>query len=92
MISLDQQFLLNIAVEKASDYRDVMPPISLLWRSAELIGLDAALEFQHASSRLPFTSDLLVGYPRLRPESRRISAMYYIESDDQDGFIYRCTK
>ncbi|WP_322756239.1 hypothetical protein [Frankia sp. Cas3] len=78
-----------IACEKSRDFRDVVHPISLLWRSAELIGLDPVLEFQAAERRLPFKSNFLSGYPKRPVEMRNIQVMRYIESADADGFLYK---
>jgi hypothetical protein len=72
-------------------YNEVLPALSLLYRSTQKIGSDANVAFATtilADVRFQsFASDFL----RRGEQDRSIEAMGYVESQDQDGFRYSRT-
>ena len=77
-----------IAMKAAGDWRDVLPVYSLLYRAAEKIGVDPAVEFAEANARLGGAADSLVEFAGREPWNRGIDVMGYVESSDQDGFKF----
>jgi hypothetical protein len=75
----------------ASDVRDALLVLPLLWRSAEHLKLDPATELAMAAKRLPLASATLEQFAARSPEDRKIEAMGYVESVDEDGFRYART-
>jgi hypothetical protein len=72
------------------DNRDVIPSHTLLWHSAELLGLDARQEFLSVAEEIGGDGgELLESFTRRTPEKRSLKVMYYEESQDGDGFVYR---
>jgi hypothetical protein len=72
-----------------ADEREVLLVLPLLWRSAELLGLDPAAELAGpASGAAPGP---LAAFATRQPEDRTIEVMGYRESADDDGFRYERT-
>ena len=71
------------------DLREAILIMSLLYRSATKLNLDAVVLFDEAA-RLGDADFAAVArtYPSREEHSRSIAAMGYIESDDHDGFRY----
>jgi hypothetical protein len=74
----------------AEDAREVLPTYALLYRAAELIGIDAMAYFRELSY-LTWGSELETPeeFALRRPEDKAIGAMGYAESTDDDGFVFR---
>lgn len=72
------------------DQREVLIVLPLLWRTAEVLGLDAAAEFRSATYRLE-AGDVVGDFVRRRPADRSIEVMGYVEVDDELGFRYERT-
>jgi hypothetical protein len=67
------------------DRHEGMLVLPLLWRSAEVLGLDPAEEFRSASS---YDGGELLEFLRRDPSDRTIEAMGYVEVETKDGFRY----
>lgn len=71
------------------DEREVILILSLLWRSAEVLGLDAESEFLAAAERFDRSRAWpLTEFPERSPRDRPIEVMGYSELDDEFGFRY----
>lgn len=72
------------------DQREAMLVLSMLWRSADVLGLDPEAEFRSAAERLDM-SQALLAFGARDPEDRTIEAMGYVEVEDELGFHYERT-
>lgn len=71
--------------------REAQMVLPLLWRSAELLGVDPMAEFSKARRPGEAGGEILRQFSRRQPEDRAIKAMGYVEASDEDGFRYRRT-
>jgi hypothetical protein len=71
--------------------RDAIVPLALLWRSAEVLGLDPGEAFVAAERRVGVDGGALARFADRRPEDRGIDAMGYLEVEDEFGFHYERT-
>jgi hypothetical protein len=72
------------------DGRQVIPTYSLLYRAAELLGLDADALFRERSYLQPAPGrETLVEFALRRPHDKSIAVMGYIERNDRDGLVFR---
>ena len=71
------------------DQRDGVLVLSLLWRTTEVLGIDAASTFR--STALDVGSSQLDEFADRLPENRSIESMGYVEIEDEDGFRYERT-
>jgi len=69
------------------DPHEGMLVLSLLWRSAEVLGLDPAEEFRSASVD-SYDGQELLEFLRRDPIDRTIEVMGYAEAETEDGFRY----
>ena len=73
------------------DARDAIPVQALLWRSAEVLGLDPADEFTRVAREVGDQAGF-VEFTTRGPDDRSIDAMGYVEVEDPDlGFTYERT-
>lgn len=72
------------------DPRDVAIVLSLLWRSAELLGLDPATEFTAVGRSVGRHGEALHAFARRDPQDRTIQAMGYAEAGEGADFRYEC--
>ena len=77
-----------LALTIAGDLRDVLVVLPLLYRAAEKIGRDPALEFEAAYKRFGEHAVGLLNFAKRRPEAKRIQAMGYKEGEDDSGFRF----
>lgn len=79
-----------LACALTDDAREVVAPMALLYRAAELIGADPDAEFHAAVRRAgnPQAERALTAFPRRSPADRAPGAMYYFERQDADGFRF----
>lgn len=85
--------LLAVALtpDGGDDVRDAIPVQGLLWRSAEVLGLDPAAEFLRVAEEVGDEAGFLEFTTR-GPEERSLDAMGYVEVEDPDlGFSYERT-
>lgn len=80
----------EFALAYTDDFRDVLPAVSLLYRAAELIGIDPVLEFNSVALLTgdPAGSHVMK-YLRRSPENRTIERMGFIEGVDGSGFRFQ---
>jgi hypothetical protein len=71
--------------------RDAVVPLALLWRSAEVLGIDPREVFLAAETRAGTDGGALARFADRRPEDRGIDAMGYLEVEDEFGFHYERT-
>lgn len=74
----------------SEDGREVLLVLPLLWRSAEVLGLDPAEEFRKAADRTG-RGQFLLDFTGRSPEDRSIEAMGFKEIEDEFGFFYERT-
>lgn len=72
------------------DQRETLLVLPLLWRSADVLGLDAEAEFRTAA-RTGNGGEVLLEFSDRGPEDRTVEAMGYVEVDDEFGFHYERT-
>ncbi|HTJ71526.1 MAG TPA: hypothetical protein VL551_28545, partial [Actinospica sp.] len=79
-----------LACALTDDAREVVAPMALLYRAAELIGVDPDAEFAAAARRSgnAQAERALSAFPRRAPADRSPGAMYYFERQDGDGFRF----
>lgn len=71
------------------DFRDRVPVLSLLNRSAELLNLSLQIEFSRVASDLPdFSTPEVNQFIDREPRDKTIGVMHFIESMDESGFTY----
>ena len=72
------------------DPRDILPTYSVLYRAAEIVGVDAGELFSTRSylSKSP-DQETPAEFASRRPEDRSIKVMGYVESNDKKGFSFR---
>jgi len=80
---------LSVAHQKTVDSRDDIRAQALLWRSSELLSLDPEAEFEAVAGQLSSASEFIATWLRRSPANKRLSAVGYTESSDQDGFLFR---
>jgi hypothetical protein len=85
------------------DPREVLLVAPLPWRSAKILGVDAAYEYREIAGLLPDAPDSDEPYPELygaqflltwtkrSPEDQTIEGMGYREIETPDGFMYERT-
>jgi hypothetical protein len=78
------------AAFEVADEREALLVLPLLWRSAELLGLDPAAELTGPPSGTG-APGALADFATRQPEDRTIQVMGYRESADDDGFRYERT-
>jgi len=78
-----------VAYETTDDPRDNLTVLSLLWRAAQLLDLDAAGEFHAAAARVPDAAAFFASWPSRKPAHQTIQDMGYLETTDADGFTFR---
>jgi hypothetical protein len=78
------------AEDGGEETRDALLVLPLLWRSAEVLGLDADAEFRGVAADVGRGE--LVDFAERPPADRAIDTMGYVEVDDEDlGFSYERT-
>lgn len=82
----------QLAFAVIGDHRDSQPVLSLLFRACELLSVDPAAEFA-AAAAVADSSDSLPVRDFLTREAneRSITAMGYVESQDDEGFRFERT-
>lgn len=81
-----------LAGSVASDPREVLLILPLLWRSAQILGLDPSAEFGAIGRSLAGPGgEQLIAFLSRSEEDRGIQAMGYSEAIEEDGFRYRRT-
>jgi hypothetical protein len=74
------------------DFRDALMVLSLLYRSAEKLGLDPSAAFAKVESfGNQYFDECIRRFPHRAEADRSIQAMGYVESEDQEGFRYQKT-
>lgn len=71
--------------------RETVAPLALLWRSAEVLGVDPAVAFLDAEARAGVRDGALARFADRTPEDRGIGPMGYREVEDEFGFHYERT-
>lgn len=83
---------LGLAASVSYDIREEILVMPLLWRSAELLGIDPAHEFTAIGAAVGGPGgEQLVSFVRRSARDRGIEAMGYVEDTDEGGFRYRRT-
>lgn len=72
------------------DPREGLLVLPLLWRSADVLGLDPSAEFRAVAHELD-DGEHLLDFVAREPEDQTIEAMGYVEVDDDLGFHYERT-
>jgi len=80
---------LSVARQKTVDSRNDIRAQALLWRSCELLGLDPKAEFEAIPVEFNSASTFITSWLRRSPADKQLAAVGYIESSDDDGFLYR---
>jgi hypothetical protein len=77
----------------ADDVREAILILPLVYRSAELIGADAAALFAEAAAMCDeaFAAQEIEAFPRRNRQDRSLAEFGYVESADPDGFRYQRT-
>jgi hypothetical protein len=72
------------------DSREIVTPMSLLYRAAELIGADPDDEFAKAARRSgnAAAAEAFAAFTRRSAADKSPSAMYFVEGRDEDGFRF----
>ncbi|MFG2055215.1 hypothetical protein ACGFI9_14410 [Micromonospora sp. NPDC048930] len=84
-------FAAALAQAASADERDVLPALALLYRAAERIGAEPAVEFASAAERYGRGADSLARFIRRAPEDRTPEAMGFEEVNDGKDFTFVCT-
>jgi len=79
---------LAVAYLKTEDFRDNLGTQALLWRSAELLGLDPEEEFERSAARVPLAADFFHSWINRSPDDQALAAMGYRESGAGDEFWF----
>lgn len=83
---------LGLAASVSYDVREEILVMSLLWRSAVLLGIDAAHLFTSIGAVLNGRGgQQLASFAQRSPEHQSIEAMGYVVGSDDAGFRYRRT-
>lgn len=81
---------LGMAYYNSDDWRDVLLIFPLLWRSAEILNLDPTAEFIEAAKSLKLPSEnILIDFCERNPKDRTIQSMGYIETENDQGFLFK---
>jgi hypothetical protein len=80
---------LSLSNQKTLDSRDDICTQALLWRSFELLGLDPKTEFEAVLDQFPNASKFIDSWLQRSPKNKKLAAVGFIESRDDDGFRYR---
>jgi hypothetical protein len=82
---------LGLTLDITADVKDVQPPLSLLLRACQLIGIDPLIEFADLSSISSAGASAVRTFMCRDTRDQLISSMGYIESHDDDGFRFERT-
>lgn len=78
----------GLAHRKTLDARDDTTSQALLWRSAEILGLDPTEEFTWAAAKIPSSASFFTSWLKRRAKFKNVASVGYKESADKDGFRY----
>jgi hypothetical protein len=82
----------QLALAVVGDYRDSLPVLSLLFRSAEILGAEPAVEFAAAAALAsPPDNRSLLDFLGRDEQDRSLASMGYIERHDDEGFRFERT-
>ena len=85
-------FAEQLALAVVGDYRDSLPVLSLLFRAAEMLGAEPAVEFVAAAALASPPNNLpLLDFLARDEEDRSLASMGYIEDQDNEGFRFERT-
>ncbi len=79
----------GIACKLTADIRERLMELPLLWRSAQLLGLDPKREFLNAALRTRAAGgDDLAVFARRKPRDQSLEVFWWVEIHDEEGFRY----